>query len=199
MKNLLCLIFGLFFGLFTSGCAYNSVKADASNAPKCPETICKDCPDIEPYIEEHNRFWGSNSQMLYWASKTKESLYKRYDILCQDIIENFREDEFFIKAFKNDIKAFENYRNAQKQILFPKENGFGIMREYAEWSSDYSLTVQHIENLKEKVFTYCSYNSVFLKNESVCSNENIDKIFDKVKLKSPKPIISTPYDNSPGI
>lgn len=203
MKNALNLFLVLIMCFFTLGCSKdvaantNTVLENAQSAQKkqeCFETDCRDCPDIEPYIEEHNRFWGSNSQMIYWADKTKESLYKRYDILCKDIISSFKEDEVFIKAFKNDVEAFKNYRDTQNKLSFPDENRYGLMAEYSKWGSDYVLTVQHIEELKNKISTYCFHNSAFLKNVNVCSDENIDKIFDKVKLKEPKPVISTPYD-----
>lgn len=196
MKNLLYLLFSLFFSLIISGCSQCFVNTTAMStlALECPNVSCKDYPNIDPYLEGHNEFLGSDSQMIYWAHKTKDSLYTRYDKLCKNILETFKQDKEFVQAFKKDMAAFEVYRNTQKELEFPKDKDYGTMREYAEWSSDYKLTVIHIEQLKQKISAYCDCNSSFLQNKDICSKENIDKMFDSIKLKEPKPFISTPYD-----
>lgn len=155
---------------------------------------CKNYPDIEPYIENHNEFWGSNAQMIYWSKETLKSLYKRYEKLYVDIIRTYAEDAEFIDVLKTDKKAFENYRNTQKKLVYPHVEHYGIMKEYYDWNSDYTLTVQHIEQLKQKINSYCLIHSSLLKDDSICKKENVNKIFDSIKLKKPKPIISTPYD-----
>lgn len=183
------------------GCANKNVSnsGDVAEAVKteCEKLDCNKCPDIEPYLEGHNEFWGSQSQMIYWGDKTLESLYKRYDELCNKIIETFKEDEDFVKAFKKDIEAFKNYRNTQRDLIFPRTINYGTIQPNIEWGTDYSLTVGHIEELKGKIGLYCIHNGALLRDDSICSDENINNIFEAVKLKEPKPIIPTPYDNRP--
>lgn len=155
---------------------------------------CKTCPDVEPYIEEHNEFWGSNLQMIYWAQETLKSLYDRYEKLYNDILKTYAEDKDFIDALKADKKVFEAYRDTQKKLVYPRNENYGMMQHFSNWESDYTLTVIHIERLKRKISLYCFNNSALLKDENVCSEENINKKFDSLKLKEPKPIITTPYD-----
>ena len=151
---------------------------------------CKTCPDVEPY----NEFWGSNLQMIYWAQETLKSLYDRYEKLYNDILKTYAEDKDFIDALKADKKVFEAYRDTQKKLVYPRNENYGMMQHFSNWESDYTLTVIHIERLKRKISLYCFNNSALLKDENVCSEENINKKFDSLKLKEPKPIITTPYD-----
>lgn len=212
MKNLYSVILIFFISLFSFGCAKTVAddthfvkecspcvcekcpEPEPSSEIPCPAYDCRQCPDIDPYLEDHKEFWGSNSQMIYWGNKTLESLYARYDAFCEEIIENFKEDKNFIAAFKADIKAFKEYRDSQRNLMFPRAENYGLHAEYAKWASDYTITVQHIENLKSKIDMYCFHGEALLNDTSVCSDDNIDKIFSKLKLKAPKPVILTPYD-----
>ncbi len=203
MKKLgICLIL-----ICLCGCLSACTKSEESALkPVEPEQLlksiedkcdCRKCPDIDPYLENHNEFLGSDSQMLYFSDKALESLYKRYDELCTKIINNFKEDKGFVTAFKKDIAAFKKYRETQSNMIYPRQGTtltYGTMYEYTLWGYNYSLTVQQIENTKRNVEMYCDSNSAFLKDDSVCSEDRINEMFESVKLKTPKPVISTPYD-----
>lgn len=197
MKNTFLVLLFVCIILLTSSCAKISAepKTEMPSKSQCEKQDCNNCPDIEPYLEGHNEFWGSNSQMIYWSDETLKSLYSRYDKLCEKIVDNFKEDKSFVEAFKKEKVMFENYRESREQLVRPRQDNYGMyMPIYSKWGYDYSLTVEQIERTKKNIFNYCDVNSVFLKNPDVCSEQKINSMFDEVKLKTPKPIISTPYD-----
>lgn len=112
MKNtFLVLLFACVIPL-TSSCAKISAepKTEKPVVSQCEKQNCNNCPDIEPYLEGHNEFWGSDSQMIYWNDATLKSLYSRYNKLCEKIIDNFKEDKSFVEAFKKEKVMFDEVK-----------------------------------------------------------------------------------------
>jgi len=141
--------------------------------------------DINPYLEKRSSNIYSETQMLDYNVRTMNLLDSKYDKLCQKIIENFEEDKLFVEAFKKDIKAFKEYRKTQDQIAHPRFEtdtiSYGTMYFHTKWLNDYSLTVLQIERTYKNILAYCEHNQVFLNNSAVCSEENIESLFDGIK------------------
>lgn len=195
MKKITFVIAILSMASLCSACHKNTAAIEAARfAQAKPSTTGAKCPDIEPYIEEHNEFHGSDTQMLYWSKLALQSLYARYDKLCKKIETDFKDDKAFIKAFKEDRTMFEKRRDAREALVRPHSGNFGLMPEFDKWGYDYSSTVEQIEKTKRNLLEYCEYNSDLLKDKSVCTEEKINKMFEEIKLKTPKPLITTPYD-----
>ncbi len=153
-------------------------------ANTCEQFPYKSYPDITPYLEPHEEFTGSYTQMYSYQAKTMVSLNKRYDLLCKRIVENFKEDKLFVEAFKNDIEAFKVYIETQNAVALPRNpQEYGFMYYNMKWENDYRLTVLQIENTYKNIVAYCDFNSAFLKDSSVCSQERISKMFKGLKLK----------------
>lgn len=175
MKNFIIAIICIFIG-FSIG-----VVAFAGDTVSCD---CKNCPDISPYLEPHKEFTGSYSEMYDYQQKTIESLYKRYDILCKRIINNFKGDKEFIEHFQKNNDNFKLYRDEQGYTVFPKDPiNYGFMYHDLKWGIDYTLTVFQIERIRENVYMYCEMNSEKLKDSSVCSENRLNKLFEGMKLK----------------
>lgn len=149
----------------------------------CPAFSFEKYPDLAPYLEPHEEFSGDYSEMYAYQVKTMNSLDKRYDELCRKILENFKEDKNFTSAFKEDIKAFKKYRLTQDKLVHPRHpQSYGFMYYNIKWENDYTLTVIQIENIYKKIVAYCDFNEVFLENDSVCSPESIELLFNGVKF-----------------
>lgn len=149
----------------------------------CSGFTCETYPDTKPYLESHNNFSGDYAEMYSYQVKTINSLYKRYDELCDRILKNFKEDKTFISAFKEDIENFRKYRSSQDKLVHPRHpQEYGLMYYNIKWENDYTLTVIQIENIYKKIIAYCEFNEAFLNDASVCSKEKIESLFHGIKL-----------------
>ena len=132
--------------------------------------------DLKPRADDPN--YPTIWDMAKYANDDIKKNEKKINEIYDKLAKNFHNDEDFVRALRENQKAFFQYQKTENNYVLPKGEGNSYGLNYSLYSSGIyeTSTNKQILNLRELSEKYCLYNS-FLDNEKACKPETLDKIF----------------------
>ena len=132
--------------------------------------------DLKPRADDPN--YPTIWDMIKYANDDTKKNEKKINEIYDKLAKNFHNDEDFVRALRENQKAFLQYQKTENNFILPKGEGASYGLNYRLYSSGIyeTSTERQIDNLKQLTEKYCLYNN-FLDNENACNTETLDKIF----------------------